>query len=567
MPFTESQIPFTAQHYLECGIEDCERNCQLYCNDCHQPMCDQCRDEHQRSPKTKNHEVVLFMQHKRRLPEEKCRDHPTKDINIFCDKCSVPLCSKCSTMSAHKGHYFTDLETIYTEKSAACREEIPKIQEHFMPTAKELQKDIEIEATEIKKIMDAIRSSMRDEAKSLKSLVDEVTSYNIEQVNEMEKSLREILQNQDKTYQDYISYLEDLTKKLHGYLNSTQLLNNPILSSISEHLKTPPIPETTKPVLPEFTPAQFSKKDVVKLLGKITVPNTKPENRKIKSTLTALTHSKPILKQKKPDSLSSSVTKVRGYTVPGVEGVHHVSVGKSDRLWVSDDKGNLIQLDLQGNQLQKIQTNGGSAGYHTVTQDEDLIYTDQIKNIINRITPGKTITEFIETKKWMPLCVHSSHINGDILVGTVYGNEGKVVRYSKTWKELQNIQGDNERQGLYRMPKYITENINGDICISDLLKEALVVVNKSGQHRFTYTGQGSTFYPKGVCTDLLGHIIVCDYNSNNVDLLNQDGQFLCLLLTKHQGVWSPYSVCVDDENNLLVGDYHTNKVTVYKYLQ
>uniref|UniRef100_K1RCG0 Uncharacterized protein n=1 Tax=Magallana gigas TaxID=29159 RepID=K1RCG0_MAGGI len=53
------------QNYLECGTEDCEKNCQFYCNDCHQPMCEQCRDEHQKSPETKNHEVVHYRQHKR----------------------------------------------------------------------------------------------------------------------------------------------------------------------------------------------------------------------------------------------------------------------------------------------------------------------------------------------------------------------------------------------------------------------------------------------------------------------------------------------------------------------
>ncbi|XP_034329810.2 E3 ubiquitin-protein ligase TRIM71 [Magallana gigas] len=577
MPFTESQIPFTSQHYLECGIEDCERNCQFYCNDCHQPMCDQCRDEHQRSPKTKNHEVVLFMQRKLRLPVEKCRDHPTREIDIFCDICNIPLCSKCSTMSDHKGHSFTDLETIYTEKAAACREEIPKIQEYFMPTAKELQKDIETEATEIKTIMDAIRSSMRDEAKSLKLLVDEVTSDNIEQVNKMEKSLSEILQNQDKTYQDYISYLEVLTKTLYGYLNSTQLQNNPILSSLSKRLIIRPIPETTKPVYPEFTPAQFSKEDVVKLLGKITVPNTKPENRIIKPIESVSTLLKPTDTQMKQDGkksgvnqtlfLSSSVTKVKEYIVPGVNGVYHILQGQSGRLWVSDNNGSLVQTDLQGNELHKMQTSARYEGFFAITQDGDLIYTDQANKAINGITFGNTITEIIKTGDWVPLTLHSSHINGDILVGMQNGKGGKVTRYSQTWQEIQNIQRDNNGQDLYCCPEYITENINSDICTSDLRKNALVVVNKSGQHRFSYTGQGSKFYPKGVCTDLLGHIIVCDYHSDTVDLLDQDGQFLCLLLTREQEVLSPYSVFVDEENNLHVGEHYTNKLTVYKYLQ
>nr|XP_034313595.1 E3 ubiquitin-protein ligase TRIM71-like [Crassostrea gigas] len=573
MALSESQIPPDAQHYLVCGIEDCERNCQFYCNPCHQPMCEECKDTHQKSPKTKNHDVVPYRQRKQQIPVEKCSDHPTKDIDILCDECNVPLCSKCSTMPVHKGHSFTDLETIYTEKSVACRQEVQKIQTYFMPTAKDLQKEIKMDATEIKAVMDSIRSSMREEAKSLKKLVDEVTSDNIEQVNKMEESLKEMLQSQDKPYQDYISYLEDLVKQFQGYLSSTQLQNNQIIFSLSEHLKIRPIPETTKPVPPEFTAGQYSKEDVAKLLGRVTVPDTKPENRKIKPMETAVsTQLKPTGKQRKQDreksdvkqtlSLSASVTKVREYTVPGVNRVHHISLGKSGRLWASDNKGNLVQTDLQGNHLQKIQTSDGY-GYHTVTQAGDLIHTDRDNKVINRITLDNTTTEFIKTGDWIPLSIHSSHINGDILVG----RSGKVTRYKKTGKEIQNIQWDNKGQELYSYPIYITENMNGDICTSDSFKHVVVVVNKSGQHRFSYTGQGSEFNPWGVCTDLLGHILVCDSYRDTVDLLDQDGQFLCQLLTEQQGVTCPFSVCVDDENNLIVGQGITNTVTVYKYLQ
>eukprot|EP00105_Crassostrea_gigas_P035774 XP_019919922.1 PREDICTED: uncharacterized protein LOC109617716 [Crassostrea gigas] len=142
---------------------------------------------------------------------------------------------------------------------------------------------------------------------------------------------------------------------------------------------------------------------------------------------TASTQLKPTGNQRKQDReksevkqtlpLSSSVTKVREYTVPGVGSVSHISLGKSGRLWVSDGNGNLVQTDLQGNQLQKIKTSGRDEGYHTVTQDGDLIYTDRYNKVINRITPDNIITELIKTGDWEPLSIHSSHINGDILVG------------------------------------------------------------------------------------------------------------------------------------------------------
>ena len=120
---------------------------------------------------------------------------------------------------------------------------------------------------------------------------------------------------------------------------------------------------------------------------------------------------------------------------------------------------------------------------------------------------------------------------------------------------------------MFSQPHYITENINGDVCISDLNKQAIVVVNIAGQHRFSYKGQKPEFYFWGVCTDVLGNILACESISEEVHLLNQDGVFLGILLSSRQhGVMYPRSVCVDDENNLYVGKGNNNTLQVYKYL-
>nr|XP_034308327.1 uncharacterized protein LOC109621117 [Crassostrea gigas] len=574
MELSKSQVPPDAQHYLVCGTEDCEKNCQFYCNDCLHRMCEQCRDKHQKNQNTKKHEVVPYKERKRQLPVEKCKIHPTKDIDLLCEQCQIPLCSKCTSTKDHRGHLFTDLEMVFAEKCSLCHVEIAKIRNYFEPTSQDLKTEIAEDVTKIKKTMEDIRISMKAEAESVKKLVDTVTSEKMEQVDKIEQSLLETLSGQNKKIDDYINYLNDLIKNFYGYLSPSDI-DNLTFALKSENLMIQPIPETFKPVPPVFTAGQYSKEDIAKLLGRINIPNTKPENRKIMPMATAFTQLKPTGKKTKQGrekydvkqtlSLSSSVTKVREYTVPGVRSVYHISLGKSGTLWVSDSSGNLVQGDLQENQLQKIQTSGRDEGYHTVTQDGDLIYADIKNKVINRITPDNTITQFIKTGDWEPLSIHSSHINGDILVGMRKYEEVKVTRYNKTGTEIQNIQRDNKGQELYSRPDYITENINGDVCVSDYNKHAVVVVDKSGQHRFSYTGQGFRFNPYGICTDVLGHILVCDRISKTVHLLNQDGQFLSLLLTSQQGVEYPYSVCVDDENNLWVGDV-ANTVRVYKYL-
>ena len=102
-------------------------------------------------------------------------------------------------------------------------------------------------------------------------------------------------------------------------------------------------------------------------------------------------------------------------------------------------------------------------------------------------------------------------------------------------------------------------------------------MNKSGQHKFSYTGQGSDLRPLGICTDVLGHILVCDNVSKGVQLLDQQGSLLSVIRSPQQrGIQNPYCVCVDDKNNLYVGyvgyDGYAETlpfpiaVTVYKYL-
>ncbi|XP_078311326.1 uncharacterized protein LOC111135775 [Crassostrea virginica] len=581
------------QHHLVCGNEDCEENGEFYCNNCHLPLCEQCRDEHLESPKNKTHETVHYRYRKQKLPVVKCEFHPTRNVEMFCRECQITLCSRCSIMEEHNGHIHLDLEEIFAERYVIWHGEFLKIQKYFLPTTEGLKKDIENDATQIKKTMEGIRASMKTKAYFLKNLVDEVTSENIEHTHTMEKTLLEHLNAQETTYDDYIAYLGKMTDEFQPYLSLTNLK-----LLFSETLKIKPIPETFKPALPITTASQINKDSVAKLLGRVIISNADPEKRRIQSNETFFAHLKCTEKQleqhkEKPEtnskeksdmkqtlSLSNSVTKVREYSVPGVGSTCHVSIDKLGRLWVNDRSGNLVQSDLQGNLLQIIQTSGGAQGYHTATQDGDLLYTDQSKKVIYRITPDKNFTAFIKTGDWAPLSIHSSRINGDILAGMIKDGQAKVIRYSKTGKEIQNIQRDTEGKKLYSDPYYITENINGDICISDFNKHAVVVVNKSGHHKFSYTGQGPEFHPRGICTDVLGHILVCDSYNESVHLLNQTGVFCSFInvYSKQSGLWDvllsplqgykrPCGACVDDENNLYVGQLTTNALTVYKYLQ
>ena len=95
--------------------------------------------------------------------------------------------------------------------------------------------------------------------------------------------------------------------------------------------------------------------------------------------------------------------------------------------------------------------------------------------------------------KWTPRCVYCSPSSVDLLVG-MRGYDthndtfkGKVMRYD-SFRPTQTIPQENTPNNLYQSPRYITENNNGDVMVSDSARRAVVVTSRKGIHRFSYKG-------------------------------------------------------------------------------
>nr|XP_034331027.1 uncharacterized protein LOC105337770 [Crassostrea gigas] len=247
-------------------------------------------------------------------------------------------------------------------------------------------------------------------------------------------------------------------------------------------------------------------------------------------------------------------------SLTGVKCCYHISYVTSDQVWVSDYKNNIILTNTTGDTLHHVKDSfSGSFNYgiHTVNSESKLIYIDKNYNINKLSKDMKTTTTFIERtdSAWKPLCVYWTPSTRGLLVG-MYREKlktGKVNRYNQSGQLIQSIEHDNTGLELYSQPIYITENNNGDVVVSDL--SAVVVTERGGRHRFSYTGHpsGSGLTPYGICTDALSHILVCDDTTKTLQMLDKDGQFLTNLLIKPSGIYQTQGIGYDVNTHSVFG--------------
>ncbi|XP_061176041.1 uncharacterized protein LOC133184992 [Saccostrea echinata] len=495
---------------------------------------------HVKNRKTRHHEVVFYHERKRQVPSEKCRIHQNDMIDVYCWDCHTPVCFICFALY-HLNHKPRDLEIVYNETLGKCQKELINIRRTVIPKVEKNFKTLTEITENAKKTIEKLRLSMRKKSDEIKALVDTILKKNQSVLDDIERCILDdlfIQENKTKVFNDYLNKLFiDYDREL-SRIKPTELSKfYKKISSVTEKM-----PGVTRPTLPDFKQGIMKKEEISEQFGVIDIVI------------------KPFVEEKSQTNwtLSPSVTQLKEITIPDLDVVCHLSPLPPGKFWASDNEGNLVHFDMDGNILGKISTNvNNTTGYHTVTTDGELLYIDVNRKAINKVENDTRSMLIITSDVWEPVSIYASRINGDILVGMKKEKERKVTRYISQVK-VQEIQKDDKGQNLYQSIRYITENVNGNICSSDSAAKKVVVVTNFGQYRFSYFGHQSqsAFLPYGLSTNVLGNILVCNgYNLtvSSVHLLDQDGRFLSFLLTPQQCPPYPRALCIDDKHNILIG--------------
>ncbi|XP_056008490.1 E3 ubiquitin-protein ligase TRIM71-like [Ostrea edulis] len=535
---------------------------QSHCERCDINLCQTCVGKHL-SDSSIRHKVVLY-KYRKSLNYSTCPHHADELCKNYCEKCDLPVCSTCVSSSKHEGHDISDILEKLCSKTESLQKDLDELETRIYPRYEEMASDVQTEKVELETNYGELTTIADQQGEILHREITAIVNQRKSDIQEMKiKHLSTLNKNTDEITQK-MAELKQIMSDLKSILKSNDVSLTSTYKSRNSEFRT--LPPKVRVTVPSFSAQKINKDQLNEMFGSLSPLSINTEHGDTMKSAEAVSSPpvKPLL-----DEPRVTATIHTGYKNTFF-GRLSVSCLSEDQVWTCGDNETMKLLNLQSKLLTSIQTKSRrQPGGIAVTRDGDLVYTDYRERTIN-LLKNKQIQTVITLQGWSPVNVCCTAGN-DLLVimDSDDVKQSKVVRYSGS-TEKQSIQFDDQGRPLYSSgpyTKYLSENKNLDICVTDNKARAVVVVNQSGKLRFRYTGHPSntkqSFNPYGITTDSQSHILTADCNNHRIHILDQDGQFLRYI---HCDLESPSGLCVDIRDNLFVAEFNTAKVKKIQYL-
>ncbi|XP_061183340.1 tripartite motif-containing protein 2-like, partial [Saccostrea echinata] len=253
-----------------------------------------------------------------------------------------------------------------------------------------------------------------------------------------------------------------------------------------------------------------------------------------------------------------------------------IEICQPDKIWISVLYESTIScMVFSGAVKDSVNVTSGEYPSDIAANGEkDLYVCDWKDKTVSKYNmDDKTLDIVIRLQEWIPRAICGKD-SGDLLVCMTNShlNQCKVIQYDVR-SIKKEIQYDEQGEDLFSFQGgyiFMTENGNGDICVSLTAHRSLVVVNRAGEFRFSYRGTHDTrkdgeFSPQGVATDQLCQILIADSEIHCIHIVDIDGHFVTYI--DNISLMDPRDIAVNSLNgNLYVCEFSTGKIKIIKYL-
>nr|XP_011452025.2 uncharacterized protein LOC105345538 [Crassostrea gigas] len=550
------------QHFVECDL--CQKPVSFFCRRCGVNLCDPCVPVHLRLKSKTGHDVVHFTSRE----DEKtclCESHPLNDCSAYCKTCDVPICFLCVSIT-HKTHEISELSDKIKELNRQGKTEellnvIAKENERLQSSKQDLEKILNHTTKQLswlplnyKKKKDEVTARGEKWHKQIEETVKKLH----QELDDMQKEHEAVLQKQKKGFEEMIEKVDEINKKvieLHKSKNAIEIQRFKPMIEKQETLK-----EFSQYSFPTFFECKIDPNYLQTYFGYV-------EKTQVKKMSLFENNFKDNDLPGRRILYVPTITTVIDTGFPASEKyksrLYGMVVTDDNKVWMGGESTELKLFDLQGHLHHTVSIT--VLGFYLCMYNKQVVYSDHPNKAVRMISDTDTVVTMFTTGDWKLYGVTST-ASGDLLVCLRKDDQSKVVRYSSTGTVLQEIQYDSQCQPLYKDAKYITENVNGDIIVTDWEKKAVIAVDRLGIFRYSYSKKDSKFKPSSVATDCVGHVIVTDIGGHKIHMLDRDGRFLRYIIPDG-GIKYPRGVCILGDGEMMVGECNTGIAKRIKYLE
>ncbi|XP_022297227.2 uncharacterized protein LOC111106729 isoform X1 [Crassostrea virginica] len=551
---TMTSLRSWAQDVIACDL--CAKPTQLYCNTCQVNLCEECASKHKEKFHHPSHNIVPFIEKDIKLTFLSCRIHPGEKCKDHCMKCDKPVCMKCISYGTHAGHEVINAEKFIKDKKKTIETDIDRIKSKIL---------------KYQNIADDCVGRISDVKSKFADLEQDVVMQRQlwhEEVDSMFDKLGFLMQylKNKKFYAlakqqvDMLTMLSDMRDEVE---ESKQILHSYNLSTVSAYqikfkeYREPP--EIVVDITCLKTLSNLASESVMDLNLKGFKAMLKKVSKRVMGNINFFS-TRTLVDEAK--EIASIQTKQKP--------LFRVALVGGNEAWVSGITNTITRVDLQGSKFATFKSTCQEWPADIATsQQGELIYTDNEKGTVNIVRDGTIETLITAPRDWNPNSIFCSRF-GDIVVNISFMKSNKIVFYNGKYI-TQQIDKDELGIPIFKEGNYslrMTENNNGDICVSDSNANIVVVLDRIGGVRFRYDGapanRKNRFGPKDVVTDSLSQIIVSDYNNDSLHILDQNGRLLRCI--DNCALSRPCGLSVDSVGRLWVVLCHSGEIKVLEYL-
>ena len=538
-----------------CNYEGVKKEAKFYCPQCQDYLCDSCKSVHQKISATRSHKVVSGSLMPKK-PESKTTESTKryikcqcneKDITIYCHDHYEAICVDCKTLKHRNCNTVTieeasaDLDKTDTD---ATKERMKTLKDKLEKVQQKENEDAEMLTVQAAKCRDNVEEFKRE----LIQKIEELTKTALDDIEKFDKEQRVIIDQHINTCStalnrmeiDYTPFEEAVTAGMkllifiHNLkLNKTLEQIDKILQDIDNEVKAPGI--------------SFEFDENLKMVNAQSLGV-------VRSTSTTAKETRSVIADMKIESIEKVDVKFPAdqYT-PEITGSLFLPNGE---LILCDYINSSVKV-LNADFTQKEQLKLSSYPWDLCLMENDEIVITQpgAKQLLFiKIVPKLQIGS--STSLDQSCCGVAVH-NGLIFVSF---RNGEIRILDRTGQQQRNVYSGFS----FQCPYYISVMPTGMMYVSEYGGNSIRVL-KDGKEMTNYSSAAvGISSPMEMYIDGEENIIVCEWSSHNLRLIDTRGNASKVFQSRTGGICYPRTVSVRPNDKTLIVGGHTQTLVVCK---